>query len=49
MDLTIFGYKFRVEILILIVVVYWIMAGHLVCSCSKFPFMETFVEGLMRR
>ena len=39
METTIFGIKFRVEILILIVVIYWILAGHLVCGCSKFPLM----------
>jgi hypothetical protein len=46
MDLKLFGFKFRLEILLLIVVVYWIMAGHLACSCSKFPLMEGFKEGL---
>jgi len=39
MEITILGFKFRLEILVLIVVLYWIMAGHLVCSCSKFPLM----------
>jgi len=46
MEVSILGFKFRLEILILIVVVYWIMAGHLVCSCSKFPFMEN-IQALM--
>jgi hypothetical protein len=40
MEISIFGFKFRLEILILIVVVYWIMAGHLLCSCATFPLME---------
>jgi hypothetical protein len=39
MEISILGFKFRLELLILIVVIYWIMAGHLVCSCSKFPLM----------
>lgn len=40
MEISIFGFKFRLEILILIVVVYLIMAGHLLCSCTTFPLME---------
>jgi len=43
MEITLFGYKFRVEILILIVIVWLVLSGHLLCSCSKFPLMETFV------
>lgn len=40
MEISIFGFKFRLEILILIVVVYFIMAGHLLGSCTTFPLME---------
>lgn len=40
MEISIFGFKFRLEILILIVIVYWIMAGHLLCSCATFSLME---------
>ena len=43
MEISIFGFKFRLEILILIVVVYLIMAGHLLCSCTTFPLMEGMV------
>jgi len=42
MDITIFGYKFRLEILILIAVVYFIMSAHVVCSCSRIPIVEGF-------
>jgi hypothetical protein len=42
MDINIFGFKFRLEILILIVVVYFIMCGHLFCSCCKMNLMEGF-------
>ena len=47
MEISIFGFKFRLEILILIVVVYWIMAGHLLCSCATFPLMEG-MEGAIK-
>ena len=40
MEVTLFGYKFRLEIIILIVLAYWILWGHLLCSCSKFNLME---------
>lgn len=43
MEISILGFKFRLEILILIVVVYFIMAGHLLCSCTTFPLMEGMV------
>ena len=42
MEISLFGYKFRVEILILIVIVYWILAGHTLCGCSKVGLMEGF-------
>jgi hypothetical protein len=35
MDITIFGYKFRVEILIIIILVWWILWGHTICGCSN--------------
>jgi len=41
MELTIFGYKFRIEILILIVIAYWILWGHVLCSCSNVNLMES--------
>lgn len=40
MELDLFGFKIRVEILILIVLVYWVLWGHLLCSCSKIGMME---------
>ena len=42
MEISIGSYKFRVEILLLIVFVYWIMCGHVLCSCSKVGLMEGF-------
>lgn len=44
MDISVGSYKFRLEILILIVVVFWIMFGHMLCSCCRFNlFKEGFV------
>lgn len=40
MEISIGSYKFRLEILILIVVVFWIMFGHLLCSCCLISFKE---------
>jgi hypothetical protein len=40
MDISIGSYKFRLEILILIVIVFWIMFGHLLCSCCIFSLRE---------
>lgn len=40
MEISIFGMKFRVEILILIVVLYWILWGHVLCSCSRVNLIE---------
>jgi hypothetical protein len=42
MEISIGSYKVRVEILVLIVIVFWIMFGHLLCSCSR----VTMFEGL---
>ena len=41
MEISIFGMKFRVEILILLVVLYWILWGHVLCSCSRVNLMES--------
>jgi hypothetical protein len=49
MNISIGSYKMRVEILVAIVVVYWIMFGHLLCGCSKvglFEGMEILKEGI---
>ncbi len=40
MEISIGSYKFRVEILIAIVVIFWIMFGHMLCSCSKISLSE---------
>lgn len=49
MNISIGSYKVRVEILVAIVIVYWIMFGHLLCGCSKvglFEGMEILKEGV---
>ena len=43
MDILILGYKFNLEVLILIGVIYLILVGHTVCSCCS---MHKQVEGL---
>lgn len=40
MEISIGSYKLRLEILILIVVVFWIMFGHLLCGCSRVGLFE---------
>ena len=40
MEIELFGFKLRVEILVLIVLAYWILWGHLLCSCSRVGRME---------
>ena len=40
MDISIFGYKLNLEILILIGVVYLILAAHTLCGCCNFGMME---------
>lgn len=40
MDISIFGYKLNLEILILIGVVYLILVGHTLCGCSNLGLME---------
>ena len=42
MEISIGSYKFRVEILILIIVVSWVLFGHLLCSCCLLSFKESF-------
>jgi len=41
MEITILGMKVRVEIIILIVVAYFVLFGHVLCSCSKLNIQET--------
>jgi hypothetical protein len=40
MEISIGSYKFRLEILLLIAIVYWIMFGHILCSCSRVGIIE---------
>lgn len=40
MEISIGSYKFRLEILILIVVVSWVMFGHMLCGCSRVGLLE---------
>lgn len=40
MEVSIGSYKFRLEILILILVVFWIMAGHMLCGCCRITLFE---------
>jgi hypothetical protein len=40
MEVSIGSYKFRLEILLLIVIVSWVMFGHMLCSCSRVGLME---------
>ena len=42
MEISIGSYKFRLEILVLIVVVSWIMFGHILCGCCRVSIMEGF-------
>lgn len=43
MEISIGTYKFRVEILIAIIIVFWVAFGHLLCSCCKVNILEGFV------
>lgn len=40
MEISIGSYKMRLEILIAIVIVFWIMFGHLLCGCCKMSLFE---------
>lgn len=42
MEISIGSYKFRVEILVAIVIVFWIMFGHMLCGCCKVNLFEKF-------
>ena len=50
MDLNV-QFKVRVEILILIAIAFFILASHLLCSCSKVTPMEAFhlAEGVTKK
>lgn len=40
MEISIGSYKFRLEILILIVVMFWVLCGHLLCGCCRVGIFE---------
>lgn len=42
MDLSFFGYKLNVQILILIGIIYLILIGHTVCGCCNYGLIESF-------
>lgn len=44
MDISVFGYKINVEILILIALIYLIMVGHTFCGCYNYGLMEGFTD-----
>lgn len=44
MDISIFGYKLNVQVLILIGVIYLILVGHTLCGCSNYSLMESFTD-----
>jgi hypothetical protein len=45
MDISIFGFKLNLQVLILIGVVYLILVGHTLCGCSNYNLMEAFTDG----
>lgn len=45
MEISIGSYKFRLEILIAIVIVSWIMFGHMLCSCCRVNLFEAMTTG----
>ena len=46
MEISLFGYKIELEILILICVIYLILVGHTLCGCCSFssPLLEGMVS-----
>ena len=42
MDIVILGYKFKLELLIFIGIVYLILVGHTFCGCCNYGLIETF-------
>ena len=45
MEISIGSYKFRVEILVAIVIVFWIMFGHMLCGCCRVNVFEAMTNG----
>ena len=48
MEISIGSYKVRVIILIAIVVVFWVMFGHILCGCCRVSLFEGF-KGNIRK
>lgn len=42
MELNIMGFKLRLEVIILIVILGYVLSGHLICSCSRITLAEGF-------
>lgn len=42
MDINIFGYKIRLEVLVIIVLLWWILCGHTICSCSNVSLPQAY-------
>jgi hypothetical protein len=47
MDITVLGYKFNLEVLILIGVIYLILVGHTVGGCCNMPLIMEGLENMM--
>lgn len=47
MQISIFGYKLDLEILILIGILYMILVGHTVCGCCNMPRIKKVVENFV--
>ena len=45
MELSIGSYKCRLEVCLLIIIITWILFGHLFCSCSRVGIIEGFEIG----
>lgn len=42
MDINILGYKIRVEVLIIIILLWWILMGHTICGCSNVSIPQAY-------
>lgn len=40
MEISVFGIKIKLGVIVLIVLLFWIMWGHVLCSCSRFSLLE---------
>ncbi len=40
--MKLFGYKIKLELVLFIVLLYLVLSGHVLCSCSKISGMEAF-------